>query len=82
MPVLKCKICGAIMTIPASFRGNYRTELARKWNTRKPMQEILEELEEYPHGKYTDDYAKGFSVAVNIAINMVKEVGGMNDSKN
>ena len=45
----------------------------------KPLQEIVERLEEYPHGKYKDDYGKGFSVAMNLAIEIVKEVGGMND---
>lgn len=45
------------------------------WNTRKPMQEILERLEEdrnYDRPIYEADYFDGLDLAIEI----VKEVGG------
>lgn len=62
-----------------SYSKNIKADLVEKLNTRKPMQDIVERLEVYPHGNYIDDYGQGFSVAMNIAIDLVKEVGGMND---
>ncbi len=47
LPVLQCDDCRATMMFPASFHGNYKKELAKKWNTRKPMERILTKLEEY-----------------------------------
>ena len=41
---------------------------------RKAFERVLQMLEEYPHGRqYIDDYGKGFAVAMNIAIEIVKE---------
>lgn len=68
VPCLKCLGCGAIMKIPMDFKGNYKKELIRKWNTRKPMERILERLEtedmalfnainKYQKKMYTDDDA-------------------------
>ena len=38
------------------------------------IEKILSELRELPHGKYTDDYGKGFSAGINAAISIVQEV--------
>ena len=45
-PVLLCGDCGLMMTIPMSFKGSYKIELMRKWNTRKPVDDVVEALEE------------------------------------
>lgn len=55
-----------------------------KWNTRKPMQEIVERLEEdknkrYVSGITNNPYEFGCCHAMDYAIEIVKEVGGMND---
>ena len=38
------------------------------------IEKILSELQEFPHGKYIDDYGKGFSAGINAAIEIVQEV--------
>lgn len=63
-----------------------KTEFAPKeeaieiWNTRKPMQEILERLKSlYLVNPYPNEFSNGRDYANNRAIEIVKEVGGMND---
>ena len=43
--VIRCYGCGAAMTTPMDFDGNRKEKLKNKWNTRKPMERILERLE-------------------------------------
>ncbi|MBP3577694.1 MAG: DUF551 domain-containing protein [Lachnospiraceae bacterium] len=38
------------------------------------IEKILSELQEFPHGKYKDDYGKGFSAGINASIEIVQEV--------
>lgn len=40
------------------------------------VDKAVEQLEKLPHGKYSDDYGKGFSAGINAAIGIVKS-GGM-----
>ena len=35
---------------------------------------LREELDEYPHSNYEDDYGKGFSAAINIALNLIDQL--------
>lgn len=58
-----------------------------KWNTRKPMQEIVEKLEEEVETTYLNKMEErvekkqttGFALGIRSAIEIVKEVGGMNE---
>lgn len=82
VPALKCTDCGLMMTISPSFIGNYKKELYKKWNTRKPIDRIVERLEElkeeyaYPDD---DEYTAGHYSAFKNALKIVKEEGGLND---
>lgn len=38
------------------------------------INKLIERLEEYPHGKYEDEYGKGFSNGINVAIKEVNEL--------
>ena len=68
---------------------NYKTEeeAIERWNTRKPMQEIVERLEEVGKEEIKINRARcngktlafGFMLGVQQAINVIKEVGGMNE---
>ena len=85
LPVMKCESCGAIASLTDSDIGNYEEILTRKWNTRKPMQDIVERLEEQAEecrkywDVFDDEDAFGCMNAYCDAISTVKEVGGMND---
>lgn len=82
VPVLLCGDCGAMMTIPmANFSTSYKKILVEKWNTRKPMERIVERLEklqeEYMYPDY-DDYIAGQYDGVREALTVVLEEGGLN----
>ena len=47
VPALLCGGCGAMMTVPMGYDGKKEDELKRKWNTRKPVDDVVEALEEY-----------------------------------
>lgn len=89
LPVMKCESCGAIASLTDSDIGNYEEILTRKWNTRKPMQEIVEKLEEEIE-KSSDRFVggrsngktlqMGITYGIEKTIRIVKEVGGMNES--
>ena len=54
----------------------------KAWNTRKPMQEIVERLEEKSDNipiQYEYNYDQGFDDGICYSIDIVKEVGGMNE---
>lgn len=88
VPCLKCLGCGSIMTVSMDFKGNYKKELIKKWNTRKPMERILERLEECKEThdrrllskKETASFKikeLQFSGCYQNAIEIVKEEGGI-----
>lgn len=56
-----------------------KKEAIERWNTRRPMERIIYSLEarydRYFHGE--DDYCEGYNNAIGKAINIVKEVGGI-----
>ena len=77
-----------------TFMPNFNTlkETIRTWNTRKPMEQIAERLEEsmdrqwcyYNNAKGTGnirqmDYSDGCAEGLTTAIEIVKEVGGFCD---
>jgi len=89
----RCKCCGArTMEFSSASLQDARLKAIQSWNTRKPMQEIVERLEEdcKIHRKdkeeayLTDDFKLYQSYSdvndgLESAIRIVKEVGGMNE---
>ena len=62
------------------FWNGMHKKLVEKWNTRKPMQEIVERLEEEKVNIVEGcRYDVDLNTTINRAIEIVKEVGGMND---
>lgn len=75
IPVLMCSSCGATMIVPMDFNRSKKDELVKKWNTRKPIERIVEQLEEYlknvPETNENFNGAGGFYKAIEI----VKKAG-------
>ena len=75
---IECANCGAFMD------DEYDFHVIDRWNTRKPMQEIVEILEEeldYSTHNYKEDevmYRKG----IRFVRRVIKKVGGMNGKDN
>ena len=87
---IRCYGCGAVMTAPMDFDGNRKEELKNKWNTHKPVERILEEIEEeierqwgyYNNAKREGnirqmDYSDGCAEGLTDAIKIVKKEGGI-----
>ena len=86
---IRCNTCGLKMQLCKEYGWK---ELLKRWNTRKPIQNIVERLEEcyeryedleyYEHlenGRSLDfEYCHGKKDGVNEAIEIVEEEGGMN----
>lgn len=75
---IKCRTCGAKMQICEEYGDD---ELRRRWNTRKPMKRIVEQLEERRNDYIYDgdDYCEGAYNAFDEAIAIVKEAGGADE---
>lgn len=80
---VRCKSCHC-KTIERIGKGI----VIEQWNTRKPMEQIVERLEELDDltldqynrsmaGTYEHDFADGKSCGLELAIEIVKEVGGI-----
>ena len=75
---IRCNSCGLKMQLCKEYGWQ---ELLKRWNTRKPMQNIVERLEEtktksYVTGITSNPYEFGACHAMNDAIKIVKEEGG------
>lgn len=70
--MVSCSKCGLTMASQVDKEG-----VVRKWNTRKPMQEIVERLEE-AKVCIVDDYTEEYEdmVFLEEAIEIIEEVGG------
>lgn len=82
VPALLCGGCGAMMTIPWSLNGNTEDELRKKWNTRKPLERIVERLENFiatDKDRFNTDFNNFASGMVKKAIEIVKEEGDLNE---
>jgi Lar family restriction alleviation protein len=78
-PALLCGGCGATMIVPMDIRGgDYKEELITKWNTRVPMQKIVERLNNN-FRKVQNDEDLEWNRAIYKTIEIVKEEGGLND---
>lgn len=73
-----CKNC-----FSESDRYHTQDEAIKQWNIRKPMQEIVERLEGkaflFPKIEGMQVFNRSFIIGRDEAIEIVKEVGGMND---
>ena len=96
---IKCDACGLKMESSCDIDGLSQThvkaiaeDLIRRWNTRKPMERIVDRLEKlsdiFNTGKYNDAYCKTidddkcegtncFACVLNKASEVVKEEGGL-----
>lgn len=82
MYYVRCQYCASESSWEYS-----EEEAIKRWNTRKPMQEIVERLEEVGKEEIKIHRARcngktlafGFMLGIQQAINLVKEVGGMSD---
>ena len=70
---IRCNTCGLKMQLCKEYGWK---ELLKRWNTRKPMQNIVERLEELAHDNpmVTDNY-----ILRREAIGIVKEEGDLNE---
>ena len=73
---IRCYGCGAAMTNPMDFDGNRKEELKNKWNTRKPMERIIEQLEDASFPKSLGNIME-LVILKDKAIEIVKEEGGL-----
>lgn len=83
--VVRCKECEArtnrvLYNAEKHKNDSEYEESAKAWNTRKPMQEIVERLED-AKVCIVDDYTEEYEdmVFLEEAIEIVKEVGGMDE---
>lgn len=82
---VKCKKCGArTMEHTSESMANAKLNAVNSWNTRKPMQEIVERLEEEQKNNIDwitieSLYYDGKVAGLEDAIEICKEVGGMNE---
>ena len=79
-----CVTCENCMGAIFPARGMTEEEAIKAWNTRKPMKRIVERLEEtktksYVTGITANPYEFGACHAMNDAIAIVKEEGGLNE---
>ena len=80
---LSMRIFDRYLSREAETYQEARIQTIEQWNTRKPMEEIVERLEEghewaRTHGAY-ERFREGRVSGFRTAIRIVKEVGGMND---
>ena len=73
--IIKCE-CGLTFSIG---RGHSLDELFERWNTRKPMQNIVERLREKAKEPMYQHHGDNYYVGIYDAIEIVKEEGGMNE---
>ena len=85
--VVRCTKCTCRKTLLKYpfYEGDIYVDAVKDWNTLKPMQNIVERLEEtktksYVTGITSNPYEFGACHAMNDAIKIVKEEGEINDN--
>ena len=66
---IECTKCTCAMS------GDTEEETIKQWNTRKPMEQIVEQLEEKSNDipiQYENNYEQGFANGIDYAIEIVK----------
>lgn len=88
---VECTVCHASSRIILCTEGDIEQKAIKAWNTRKPMQNIVERLEEEleltdkekrrcVHENHLQfDEAKGYARGIDNAIEIVREEGGLNE---
>ena len=84
---VKCSCKKTVLKAP-NYEGDIEKDITDSWNTRKPMERIVERLEEekskfayvynldYDKG-HINDYADTMQEGIEVAIEIVKEEGGI-----
>ena len=76
---IQCTKCGT-----STLTHTNREEAIESWNTRKPMQEIVEKLEEMSGIQFdgeNESYQLDWCIETKRAIEICKEVGGVNEKE-
>ena len=82
---VECTVCHASSRIILCTEGDIEQKAIKAWNTRKPMQNIVERLEEQAEEcrkywqEFDDEDSFGGMNAYCYAVKIVKEEGGMNE---
>ena len=88
IPQLFCNCCKMIFEVEndSPYLSDEKTleylkeKLLKTFNTRKPMEAILEQLENaFPINPYPNEFSNGRDFGIKKAIEIVREEGGMND---
>ena len=77
---LECKTKIICKDCTCTVYGANLDKAKKNWNTRKPMERIIERLEEQMPISWKFDYIGGKKDGIVEAIEIVKEEGGMNDN--
>ncbi len=75
-----CVDCGAVVEVDDGLEADTEENAIKRWNTRKPMQEICERLELEARLYSLNNRECEFAIRLDKAIKICKEVGGMNAS--
>ena len=65
--IVKCNNCGCNTS---GKSDEHESSVIKKWNTRKPMERIIERIESFPHGDFNVETMEEL-------IEIVKEEGGI-----
>lgn len=72
-----CKSCRINTEWSSKVTESERMRLARMWNTRKPITNVINELHNAGGVDGSDDWACGYDSAINFAIETVEEITGI-----
>lgn len=77
---VECTVCHASSRIILCTEGDIEQKAIKVWNTRKPMENIVERLEEVSFPDIDENYADDGQqmLFLHDAIEIVKEEGGVN----
>lgn len=84
--LIKCNGSWSVICFRCDISSNYYEkpqQAIKKWNTRKPMERILERLEELKKSpKVESPYNNGWETSAECSIHIVKEEGGIDGTSN
>lgn len=74
---VECTVCHASSRIILCTEGDIEQKAIKAWNTRKPMQNIVERLREKAKEPMYQHHGDNYYVGIYNAIEIVKEEGGI-----
>ena len=77
---VECTVCHASSRIILCTEGDIEQKAIKAWNTRKPMQNIVERLREKAKEPMYQHHGDNYYVGIYDAIEIVKEEGGLNEN--